>query len=76
MYISCQARDSDINVFFAHENHAWPPSLASNGIMHHTCKSDLRKYLETVPETVSVSKVDVRIIDGDKAIHSWCSCRS
>ena len=30
MYISCQARDSDMDAFFRHENHAWPPSLALN----------------------------------------------
>ena len=68
--ISCQARDSDMNDFFAHENYAWPPSLASNGIMHHTCKSDLLECLETlVPETVLVPKVDVRIIDGAAIVH-------
>ena len=33
MCISSQARDSDMDAFFKHENHAWPPSLASNGIM-------------------------------------------
>ena len=41
MYISCQTRDSDMDAFFEHENHAWPPSLAANGIMHQTSKSDL-----------------------------------
>ena len=40
MYISCQSRESDVDAFFAHENHAWLPSLASNGIMLHTSKSD------------------------------------
>ena len=29
--ISCHSQESDI----AHENHAWSPSLASNGILHH-----------------------------------------
>ena len=24
--------DSDMDAFFEHENHAWPPSLAANGI--------------------------------------------
>ena len=40
MYISCQSRESDVDAFFAYENHAWLPSLASNGIMLHTSKSD------------------------------------
>ena len=34
LYIASQTRDSDMDDFFAHENHPWPPSLASNGIMH------------------------------------------
>ena len=70
MYISCQARDSDMDAFFAHENHAWPPSLASNGIMHHTSKSDLLECLEPlVPQPESIPKVDVRIIDGAALVH-------
>ena len=32
MYISCQARNGDINVFFYHENHSWPPSLSVNNM--------------------------------------------
>ena len=46
MYISCQSRESDVDAFFAHENHAWLPSLASNGIMFHTSKSDWMECLE------------------------------
>ena len=30
LYISCQTRDVDLDNFFEHENHAWPPSLAEN----------------------------------------------
>ncbi len=33
MYISCQAREGDINAFFEHENRAWPPALAENDSM-------------------------------------------
>ena len=28
LYISCQARDGDLDTFFEHECHNWPPSLA------------------------------------------------
>jgi len=62
MYISCQARDSNMNDFFMHENHAWPPSLATNCIMHHTNKSDLMECLESlVPQQESAPNVDVKI---------------
>ena len=65
MYISCQSRESDMDAFFAHENHAWSPSLASNGIMHHTSKSDLLECLgPLVSHQESIPKVGVRIIDG------------
>ena len=34
--------------FFKHENHAWPPSLASNGIKHQAKKSEVMKCLESL----------------------------
>ena len=71
MYISCQTRDSDMDVFFEHENHAWPPSLAPNGIMHQTSKSDLMKCWESVvPKSESVPDVDVKIVDGAALVHT------
>ena len=70
MYISCQTRDSDMYAFFEHENHDWPPSLASNGIMHQTSKSDLMECLESVvPKSESVPDVDVKIVDGAVLVH-------
>ena len=36
-----------MDTFFKNEN-AWPPSLASNGIMHQTNKSDLIECLESL----------------------------
>ena len=70
MYISCQSRDSDMDSFFAHENHTWSLSLASNGIMHHASKPDLLECLESlVLQPESIPKVDVRIIDGAAFVH-------
>ena len=58
--------------FFAHENHPWPPSLASNGIMHSSKKSDLMDCLESMSPTVdSEPKVDVIIIDGAALLHNF-----
>ena len=69
-YISYQTRDSDMDVFFEHENHAYPPSLASNGIMHQTSKSDLMECLESVvPKSESVPHVDVKIVGGAALVH-------
>ena len=59
-----------MDAFFVHEDHAWPQSLASNGIIHHTSKSDLLECLEPLaPQPESIPKVDVRIIDGAALVH-------
>ena len=70
MYISCQARSSDMDAFLMHENHAWPPSLASNNTMHQTTKSDLMECIEslsTQPE--DIPSIDVIIVDGAGLVH-------
>ena len=60
-----------MDAFFAHENHLWPPSLASDGIMHHTRKPDLLECLESlVTQPGCIPKVDVRIIDGAALEHN------
>ena len=33
MYIGAQSRGGDMDSFFEHENHAWPPSLADNDVL-------------------------------------------
>ena len=56
--------------FFAHENHPWPPSLASNWIMHSTCKSNLIECLESVaPFQITPPFSDAKIIDGAALVH-------
>ena len=71
MYISCQARRGDLDTLFEHENHAWPPSLASNNIIHQHTKSELVPCLEIlVQPNHDVPDVDVRIVDGEALVHS------
>ena len=50
MYVSCQTRGNDMDTFFEHENHAWPPSLA--------CLESLSPQPDNIPD------VDVGIIGG------------
>ena len=60
-----------MDTFLAHENHPWPPSLASNGKMHSICKSDLIDCLESVVEFQNtVPNVDSKIIDGAALVHT------
>ena len=71
LYIACQTRDSDMDAFFAHENHPWPPSLATNGIMNTTTKSDLIECLESItPALESPPTIDVKILDGACLVHT------
>ena len=71
MYISCQAREGDMDAFFKHENHAWPPSLASNNTINQTSKSDILPCLESlITNTTDVPDVDVRLVDGAALVHS------
>ncbi|XP_014671080.1 PREDICTED: uncharacterized protein LOC106811872 [Priapulus caudatus] len=70
MYISCQAREGDIDVFFEHENHAWPPSLADHNAMRQGNKADLLRCLEPLaPRPPTTPNVDVKIVDGAALVH-------
>ena len=40
-YIACQARQSNLDSFFEHENQACPPSISDMGQLRHGSKSDL-----------------------------------
>ena len=60
-----------MDVFFAHENHPLPPSLASNGVKHQTSKSDLMECLEslaTQPQSVPDTE-SVKILNGAAIVH-------
>ncbi len=45
-YISCQSREGELDFFFEHDNHPWPPALADNNSLRQGNKSDLMKCLE------------------------------
>ncbi|XP_072050461.1 LOW QUALITY PROTEIN: uncharacterized protein [Amphiura filiformis] len=66
-YIACQTRDGDLDNFFSHENHPFPPSLSSYG-QHHLPlqKSHLMHCLEQYVETTynARPRTDVSIMDG------------
>ena len=70
MYISCQAREGEIYIFFEHENHAWPPSLAENNLMYQGNKANLLKCLEPIaPYPLTIPEVHVKILDGAALVH-------
>jgi hypothetical protein len=71
MYISTQTRDGDMDDFFKHENHAWPPSLAENNLMRMGVKAELLGCLEPLaPRPPETPTVDMKIIDGAPLVHT------
>ena len=57
--------------FLMHEDHAWPPSSASNStVIHTTTGSDLISCVESiVPSETNFPNVDVKIIDVAGVVH-------
>ncbi|KAG0715349.1 hypothetical protein GWK47_012116 [Chionoecetes opilio] len=66
LYVACQTRDGDLDNFFSHENHPFPPSLSSYGLLRLGKKSDLTGCLEQHVKSPCESRPDteVSIMDG------------
>ena len=65
LYIACQSREGNLQEFFKHENHPWPPSLAQASRLREGHKSDLAKCMEKASASTAESpQVDVAILDG------------
>ena len=71
LYIASQGREVDMDNFFAHENHPWPPALSSSGKLNTTSKSDLIHCLKSeVPFYDIAPEVDAKVVDGAALVHS------
>ena len=72
MYVACQNRDGDMETFFSHENHAWPPSLAENGIMRLAeSKSAILTQFEPLAEPhLLAPEVEVKVVDAAALVQS------
>ena len=70
LYIACQTRDGDLDNFFKHENHAYPPSLSQLGKLRFGTKADLTDCLEKLCASKREAPViDVIILDGAAVIN-------
>ncbi|VDI74380.1 Hypothetical predicted protein, partial [Mytilus galloprovincialis] len=71
LYIACQSRDGNLDDFFRHENHAFPPSLSQNGTIRLGTKADLlSKCLERLtPPTDVKPVVSSVILDGSAVVN-------
>ena len=68
LYIGCQNRDGNLDVFFRHENQMFPPSLSDSGKMHQCNKSDLLICLENLTESQPPTTPNVTSIILDGAV--------
>ena len=72
MYIACQARDGDLDSFFEHKCHSWPPALAEGiSSMHPPIgKADILPCLEGLaPHPQDNLKPDTSIFDVAALVH-------
>ena len=72
LYIASQHRgdSDDMEEFFQHENHAWPPSLSDFGKLNlPNAKSDLLKVLPS-QSGLEPGCLDVKIFDGAAIVHA------
>ncbi len=69
LYIAMQHRKGDMNTFFKHENHPYPPSLSDRGKLRQGKKSDLLSVLIQETQTEPPVLFDVKILDGAAVVH-------
>lgn len=69
LYIVMQHRDGDMDTFFKHENHTYPPSLSDRGKLRQGKKSDLVDLLAPKTPEEPSSPFDVRVLDGAAVVH-------
>ena len=67
LYIACQTRSGDLDMFFNHENQPNPPALSVDGNLRFGSKSDLLSCLESVTDISKKQEcppVDAVVFDG------------
>lgn len=69
LFIACQSREGDLDEFFRHENHPYPPSLSLGGYLRLGTKSDLLKCLTSLADAcltqdIACLSVDSYVLDG------------
>ena len=75
LYIASQARQADLDDFFAHENHAYPLSLPEYGKLWKTDKSEFLNCLQEIQEPSYNGPQDMKmiVINGvAPSTHEYC----
>ena len=70
LYIACQARQSNLDSFFEHENQACPPSISDMDQLLQGSKSDLMEYLTKASQPASIHPgIGAKVLDGAAIVH-------
>ena len=69
LYIASKFRDGDLEDFFSHENHPWPPALSDHGQIKLPTKSDLLVQFDAVSEHNIPGEFDCKVFDGAAVVH-------
>jgi hypothetical protein len=73
LFIACsgQNRQCDLDTFFKHENHPWPPSLSQYGAVYTGTKSEIMGPLMSMIQSNphKIPAIDVAILDGAVIVH-------
>lgn len=71
LYVAFQSRDGDLDEFFRHENHPYPPALSNLGALRFGSKSDLLSCVcsdaQSMPDLSDIV-ADAMIVDGAVAV--------
>ena len=77
LYVKCQARESDLDDFFSHENHSYPPALSVYGKIRHSAKLDTIKLLaQSGSEGKEEPIVSGVVLDGAAIVQMTPACQS
>ena len=75
--MACQARESDLDDFFSHENHSYPPALSVYGKIRHSAKSDtIKLFVQSGSEGKEELIVSGVVLDGAAIVQMTPACQS
>jgi hypothetical protein len=70
LFIAAQVRDTNLEDFFSHENHTWPPALSLHGRLRLPGnKSELLACSDPSIQPEPPSHFDAKIFDGAAMVH-------
>ena len=77
LHVACQARQSDLDDFFSHENHSYPPALSVYGKIRDSAKSDtIKLFAQSGSEGKKESTVTGVVLDGAAIVQMTPACQS